>query len=74
METINNVSEEKPEFLEETKKPFVRLKPMAIIKHNLPANRFSGRNVRGNSRKRNNLLKRDRRLRKYGYSVIQFAS
>lgn len=36
--------------------------------------RFSGRHVRGNSTKVANIRKRDKRLGKYGYSVLMFAS
>lgn len=39
-----------------------------------PSNRFTGRRVMADSKRRKNILKRERRLRKYGMSVLMFAS
>ena len=40
----------------------------------LPFNRFSGRRVRQDSRRLQNVRGREKRLRKHGMSVVMFAS
>lgn len=50
-------------------KPTIR-----VVKENLNPNRFSGKRVQQSSAKREAIMKREKRLQKFGHTILEFNS